>query len=208
MERKEGSSATSASRRKVRKAQGRRRVLHQSALRFCGCCCTTQSCPRDLQGLTRARDASETKVGAIGRRRTAPRPRLVSRLPSTMLRVAARRALVPRAALSARLQSTLPKPDAATPLPPPTAPAGNAPPLPPPGPQPAAPQPSPTVAESVPAPAPASPSSRSSGPGAGKRLKSLLVSSALFLGTGAFLAYAYDSRAGVHRCALAGPPQS
>ncbi|GJN90128.1 hypothetical protein Rhopal_003127-T1 [Rhodotorula paludigena] len=116
-----------------------------------------------------------------------------------MLRVAARRALVPRAALSARLQSTLPKPDAATPLPPPTAPAGNAPPLPPPGPQPAVPQPSPTVAESTPAPAPAAPSSRSSGPGAGKRLKSLLVSSALFLGTGAFLAYAYDSRAGVHR---------
>ncbi|GAA6055874.1 hypothetical protein JCM3770_001536 [Rhodotorula araucariae] len=118
-----------------------------------------------------------------------------------MLRLTARRVLPPRPAVSLRFQSTqlppLPRPEPVVPLPPP---AASAPPvLPPPGPQPVAPQPIRTVPE-PPRELPAPPAPRGpDGPGVGKRLRSLLLSSALFLGTGAFLAYAYDSRAGVHR---------
>ncbi|BGP01128.1 Dihydroorotate dehydrogenase (quinone), mitochondrial [Rhodotorula toruloides] len=123
-----------------------------------------------------------------------------------MLRVAgSRRIGLPRAGPSVRLlvrpQTTaaapiapLPPPDA-KPLPPPPAAAQPAPPplpepkasLPPPPPPPPAPEPTPPAG----------------GPGsAGKRFKSFLLSTALFLGSGAFLAYAYDSRAGVHRWLL------
>ncbi|BGP41268.1 Dihydroorotate dehydrogenase (quinone), mitochondrial [Rhodotorula kratochvilovae] len=119
-----------------------------------------------------------------------------------MLRLTARRVLPPRAAPSLRFQSTqpppLPRPEPLAPLPPP---AASAPPiLPAPGQgAAAAPQPSRAVPEPPrEPPAPPAPSAHS-GPGVGKRLRSLLLSSALFLGTGAFLAYAYDSRAGVHR---------
>lgn len=116
--------------------------------------------------------------------------------------LAGRRALSragPSLRLLARARTTaaastapLPPPDA-KPLPPPPATAQPAPPplpepkaaLPPPPPPPPAPEPTPPAG----------------GAGsAGKRLKSFLLSTALFLGSGAFLAYAYDSRAGVHRC--------
>lgn len=139
-----------------------------------------------------------------------PRPHTLK-----MLRLGARRALPPRALLSLRHQSTQPLPPLprAEPVvvPLPAAAAGPPPPLPPPGPGPqpaAAPEPTPRVAPELPSkpptppPAPPAPPlpSRPSGPGFGKRLRSLLLSSALFLGTGALLVYAYDSRAGVHRC--------
>ncbi|GAA5987444.1 hypothetical protein JCM10908_001955 [Rhodotorula pacifica] len=51
----------------------------------------------------------------------------------------------------------------------------------------------------IPSPAPAVHHAAAAGKGAASRLKSLLVSSLLFLGTGALLVYAYDSRAGIHR---------
>ncbi|GAA5907522.1 hypothetical protein JCM8208_001403 [Rhodotorula glutinis] len=144
-----------------------------------------------------------------------------------MLRLGARRALPPRALLSLRHQSTqplppLPRPEPIVVAPPLPRPETTA--LPPPttapGPYPAAPDPTRPVpdlaapaAKPAPPPPPPPPSppkppappavpslpSRPSGPGFGKRLRSLLLSSALFLGTGAFLVYAYDSRAGVHR---------
>ncbi|GAA5827431.1 hypothetical protein JCM11251_003811 [Rhodosporidiobolus azoricus] len=123
-----------------------------------------------------------------------------------MLRsAAAARKAAPRL-VHRRLQSSLPPappPNAVGAVPPPLPPppAAAAPPLPPPspayvkpiapGPHPAEPQPSSTVPPAEPV--------RPSGPGVASRLRSLLVSSALFLGTGALLFYAYDTRAGVHR---------
>ncbi|KPV74412.1 uncharacterized protein RHOBADRAFT_37426 [Rhodotorula graminis WP1] len=144
-----------------------------------------------------------------------------------MLRLGARRALPPRALLHLRHQSTqplppLPRPEpvvvAAPPLPPPET-TTLPPPSTAPGPYPAAPDPTrpvpdlaaPAAKPAPPPPPPPSPPkppappavpslpSRPSGPGFGRRLRSLLLSSALFFGTGAFLVYAYDSRAGVHR---------
>ncbi|EMS19250.1 dihydroorotate oxidase [Rhodotorula toruloides NP11] len=123
-----------------------------------------------------------------------------------MLRVAAaRRVPGPRAGPSLRLlvrpQTTaaapvapLPPPDA-KPLPPPPAAAQ---PAPPPLPAPKAPLPPPPPPPPAPQPTPSAGGAGS----AGKRLKSFLLSTALFLGSGAFLAYAYDSRAGVHRWLL------
>ncbi|BGP33236.1 Dihydroorotate dehydrogenase (quinone), mitochondrial [Rhodotorula toruloides] len=123
-----------------------------------------------------------------------------------MLRLAAaRRIALPRAGPSLRLlarpQTTaaapvapLPPPDA-KPLPPPPAAAQ---PAPPPLPEPRAPLPPPPPPPPAPEPTPPAGGAGS----AGKRLKSFLLSTALFLGSGAFLAYAYDSRAGVHRWLL------
>ncbi|GAA5889629.1 hypothetical protein JCM6882_007087 [Rhodosporidiobolus microsporus] len=96
--------------------------------------------------------------------------------------------------LQRRLQSNLPPPpppNAAQPLPPP--PPAAAPLPPPPAHQPAPVEPAPSVPVAEPAP------KASSGPGAASKLRSLLVSSALFLGTSALLFYAYDTRAGIHR---------
>lgn len=129
---------------------------------------------------------------------------LVVFITTDMLRVAAaRRVPGPRAGPSLRLlvrpQTTaaapvapLPPPDA-KPLPPPPAAAQ---PAPPPLPAPKAPLPPPPPPPPAPQPTPSAGGAGS----AGKRLKSFLLSTALFLGSGAFLAYAYDSRAGVHRC--------
>ncbi|GAA6040262.1 hypothetical protein JCM8097_009392 [Rhodosporidiobolus ruineniae] len=83
---------------------------------------------------------------------------------------------------------TPPKPVATAPLPPP-----EPVPQPQPGPAPAPAQPSPTVPVAEPTPA------AHSGKGPASRLRSLLLSSALFLGTSALLFYAYDTRAGIHR---------
>lgn len=56
------------------------------------------------------------------------------------------------------------------------------------------------AAPEIPSPAPAVHHAAAAGKGAASRLKSILMSSLLFLGTGALLVYAYDSRAGIHRC--------
>ncbi|GAA5868030.1 hypothetical protein JCM1840_003657 [Sporobolomyces johnsonii] len=104
-----------------------------------------------------------------------------------MLRTAPliRRSLQVRAVPAARLFATKPIP--------PPAPVA---PLPQPDPQPALPKPEPEVQPARPAPpAPTYPPP----PPAKSRFRSFLLSTGLFLGTSAFLLYAYDSRAGVHR---------
>ncbi|GEM08879.1 dihydroorotate oxidase [Rhodotorula toruloides] len=123
-----------------------------------------------------------------------------------MLRAAAaRRLALPRAGPSLRLLAR-PQTSAAAPvapLPPPEAkplppPPATAEPAPPPLPEPKAPLPPPPPPPPAPEPTPPAGGAGS----AGKRLKSFLLSTALFLGSGAFLAYAYDSRAAVHRWLL------
>lgn len=156
-----------------------------------------------------------------------------------MLRLASKRVALPSRRAIVRLQSTKPPlpPPATTPLPPPETtalpPPGATAPVPPPPPAQPAPPAEPLVtpvpateapelakvevpkvelpkpAPEVPSPAPAVHHAAVAGKGAASRLKSLLVSSLLFLGTGALLVYAYDSRAGIHRCvdsALHGVP--
>lgn len=138
-----------------------------------------------------------------------------------MLRLASKRVALPSRRVLVRLQSTKP------PLPP-VAPATTAPlpapaatPLPPPSNEvPPAPEPAGTLkndlkasAEQPEVPKPSAPQvppapevaheAAAAGRGAASRLRSLLVSSLLFLGTGALLVYAYDSRAGIHRCVRA-----
>ncbi|GAA6010106.1 hypothetical protein JCM10207_007561 [Rhodosporidiobolus poonsookiae] len=107
-----------------------------------------------------------------------------------MLRTAhlARRVAPRVSPVARRLQSNLPPPPPVNPQPlPPPSPAAA--PLPPPGPAPVEPQPAPPTPVAQP----------SAGPSAGSRLRSFLLSSAFLLGTSAFLLYAYDSRAGIHR---------
>ncbi|GAA5871207.1 hypothetical protein JCM3774_006823 [Rhodotorula dairenensis] len=146
-----------------------------------------------------------------------------------MLRLASKRVALPSRRAIVRLQSTKPPlpPPATTPLPPPDttalpppgatalppspAPVQPVPPTeplvtPPPTPQahelPKVEVPTvevPKPAPEVPSPAPAVHHAAAAGKKGASRLKSLLVSSLLFLGTGALLVYAYDSRAGIHR---------
>lgn len=112
----------------------------------------------------------------------------------------------------------LPPPET-TPLPPPSGATATQPLPPAPAPAPAepvivakppaaqAPEPPKVELPQVEAPKPTTPpapavdhAAAAAGKGAASRLKSILMSSLLFLGTGALLVYAYDSRAGIHRC--------
>lgn len=149
--------------------------------------------------------------------------RLASRRAALPTRRAAVRFLATKPPLPPPETTPLPAP-ASIPLPPPSTPetATAAPVAPPPAAAPAteappAPTPEPLVPKGdafpkVEIPKPSAPKlpeippappvlheAAAAGRGAASRLKSLLKSTLLFLGTGALLVYAYDSQAGIHR---------